>query len=47
MLPGTPWTGAPGPGVRFSRERDKAYALEAGVQQARGYDGKCGAGTGR
>lgn len=24
----------PGPGVRFNRERDKAYALESGVQKA-------------
>ena len=24
----------PGPGVRFNRERDKAYALNSGVQQA-------------
>ena len=36
----------PGPGVRFNRERDKAYALESGVQKARGGAGAGGAAWG-
>ena len=36
----------PYPGVRFNRERDKAYALESGVQKARGGAGAGGAAWG-